>query len=225
MPVLSLRLYKDRLPAGCPPVFLPHVPRALYVREGGLMADDASGGRLLDTDQGHVVDGTLVLRNDAAPTLLWRWELDLAERPATAALPSAPATTSRLLLESPVDLDPRFDWLMRCDWVAFPPGGVALTHVHQGPGIRVVHHGQIAIETLGQRHVHEAGEAWFELGHAPVLAPTTEAGPTAFVRCFLLPRPLKGLSSIRYVRAEDAGAPKTQRYRVFAERFIALPAI
>jgi hypothetical protein len=188
------------------------------------MADDESGGRLIEAGQGHVHDGGLALVAGPTDTLLWRWELEESMRAPSPALPSAPATSSRLLLEQEVDLDRRFDWLMRCDRVDFPPGGVALTHVHQGPGIRVVHHGQIAIETLGQRHVHNTGEAWFELGHAPVRAPTTEQEPTAFVRCFLLPRALKGVSSIRYVRAEDARAPKVQEYRVFAERFIRLPA-
>lgn len=223
MTQLMLRLYEDTLPAACPPVFLPHAPRALYVREGTLTAEDATGTQLLRTDQGLVIDGMTVLKNGADATSLWRWELDASSRPAMSALPSAPATASRLLLEAAVELDDRHEWLMRCDWVGFPPGGVALTHVHQGPGIRVVQRGRIEIETLGQRHAHAVGEAWFELGHAPVLAPTTEAEPTAFVRCFLLPRALKGLSSIRYVRPEDAVAPKVQQYRVYAERCIALP--
>ncbi|SEM52659.1 hypothetical protein SAMN05428989_3997 [Pseudoxanthomonas sp. GM95] len=223
MTALTLRLYEDHLPAGCPAIYLSRLPRALYVRDGSVMADDESGGRLIEAGQGHVHDGGLSLVAGQADTLLWRWELEESARAPSPALPSAPATSSRLLLEQEVDLDRRFDWLMRCDRVDFPPGGVALTHVHQGPGIRIVHHGQIAIETLGQRHVHNPGEAWFELGHAPVLAPTTEDGPTAFVRCFLLPRALKGVSSIRYVRPEDARAPKVQEYRVFAERFISLP--
>ncbi len=221
---LTLRLYEDHLPGGCPAVYLPTLPRAIYVKHGAVTADDDGGGRLVEAGQGHVHDGNLILAVGNADTMLWRWELEESSRSPSSGLPSAPATTSHLLLEQDVDLDRRFEWLMRCDRVDFPPGGVALTHVHQGPGIRVVHHGQIAIETLGQRHVHNAGQAWFELGHAPVLAPTTDQEPTAFVRCFLLPRQLKGVSSIRYVRPEDARAPKVQQYRVFAERFIGLPA-
>jgi hypothetical protein len=57
-----------------------------------------------------------------------------------------------------------------------------------------------------------------------VLAPTSEEVETTFVRCFVLPRACKGRSSIRYVLKEDAARPKTQRYRVLGERFIALPA-
>jgi hypothetical protein len=33
----------------------------------------------------------------------------------------------------------------------------------------------------------------------------------------ILPRALKGKSSIRYVKAEDLGKPKSQRYQVFVD--------
>jgi len=36
----------------------------------------------------------------------------------------------------------------------------------------------------------------------------------------ILPRELKGKSSIRYVRPEDKAQPKTQRYQVFCDEFI-----
>lgn len=222
MPGPILRLFEDTLPAHCPQVFLPAAPRALYVRGGGLTVDDATGGRWLGEDTAEVLTTELALTVTAATTL-WRWELAAPGRASAVTLPSAPSTSSRLVLEAALDLDDRFAWLMRCDRVDFPPGGVALTHVHQGPGIRICRHGEITIETLGRKATHGPGDAWFELGHAPVLAPTTDRQETAFVRCFLLPRVLKGKSSIRYVREEDASAPKVQTYRVFAERFVELP--
>jgi hypothetical protein len=222
MSELILRLHEDRLPAGCPPVYLPAGPRALYVREGGLMVESPLDAQSLDPAQARVSQEQLILLNGDQDSVLWRWDLTEASQPASA-LPSAPATHSELKLEAPITLDKRFEWLMRCDRVDFPKGGVALTHVHQGPGIRICDYGRISIETLGQRHDHPAGHAWFELGHAPVLAPTTEDEETRFIRCFLLPRQLKGRSSIRYVRPEDAAAQKTQRYKVFAERYIDLP--
>ncbi|MNM60377.1 hypothetical protein D3C81_716560 [compost metagenome] len=222
MSELILRLHEDHLPAGCPPVYLPAGPRALYVREGGLMIESPCDAQSLDSAQARVSQEPLTLLNGDHDTVLWRWDLTDARQPA-GALPSAPATRSELKLEAPITLDQRFEWLMRCDRVDFPKGGVALTHVHQGPGIRICDYGQISIETQGQRHDHPAGHAWFELGHAPVLAPTTEEEETRFIRCFLLPRQLKGRSSIRYVRPEDAALQKTQRYKVFAERYIDLP--
>ncbi|MBT2766846.1 hypothetical protein J7J08_04290 [Stenotrophomonas sp. ISL-67] len=220
---LILRLHEDHLPAGCPPIYLPARPRALYVRSGGVSVDGPADGRWLGEAHAHVTQSETTLNNGAEATVLWRWELARADAPEALQLPSAPASRSILKLAAPLQLDPDFSWLMRCDRVDFPAGGVALTHVHQGPGIRICLHGEIRIETLGEENAYPAGDAWFELGHAPVLAPTTEHEATAFVRCFLLPRQLKGRSSIRYVRAEDAAATKVQQYRVFAERYIDLP--
>ena len=220
---LILRLHEDRLPAGCPPIHLPAPPRAVYVRSGGLAVDAHDQGQWLGEGHASVAQDELTLSNGTEETVLWRWELTGAGQPGTGDLPSAPAATTLLKLEAPVTLDPRFSWLMRCDRVEFPPAGVALTHVHQGPGIRICLNGEIRIETLGETHAYPAGEAWFEVGHAPVLAPTTERESTTFIRCFLLPRQVKGRSSIRYVHAADAAAKKVQQYRVFAERYINLP--
>lgn len=223
MSELILRLHEDRLPASCPPIHLPALPRAVYVRSGGLAVDGHAHGQWLGQAHATVLQDETTLTNGTQETILWRWELSDAGASGAGTLPSAPAAASTLKLEAAVDLDPRFSWLMRCDQVEFPPAGVALTHVHQGPGIRICLAGEIRIETLGQTHAYAAGQAWFELGHAPVLAPTTDSGPTAFIRCFLLPRQVKGRSSIRYVHAADATAKKVQQYRVFAERYIDLP--
>jgi hypothetical protein len=140
-----------------------------------------------------------------------------------AASCGAPHCTSAIADAAAIELDPGFGWLMRCDRVSFPKGGIAYTHIHQGPGIRYCLEGGIRIETEGRVNTYGPGEAWFESGSAPVLAPTSPDDETSFVRCFILPRSCKGRSSIRYVRAEDAGRPKLQRYRVLGERFIELP--
>ncbi|MGH7032277.1 MAG: hypothetical protein ACREFL_00935, partial [Stellaceae bacterium] len=96
----------------------------------------------------------------------------------------------------------------------------AYTHLHQGPGIRYCLEGAIAIESEGALHSYREGEAWFESGAAPVLAPTSKDSETRFLRCFILPRQCKGRSSIRYVQPEDAKRPKPQRYKILGERFI-----
>lgn len=223
MSMLTLRLIEDRLPGGCPAVFLPARPRAIYVRNGGISVEGPQEGRYLASGQADVSQDETTLLCGSEDSIIWRWELSASDQPEPARLPSAPGTQSTLKLSADIELDTEFEWLMRCDRVDFPPGGVALTHVHQGPGIRICLHGEIRIETLGRVHDHPAGNAWFELGPEPVLAPTTEREPTAFVRCFLLPRALKGRSSIRYVHPSDAAAPKVQQYRVFAERYIDLP--
>ena len=50
-----------------------------------------------------------------------------------------------------------------------------------------------------------------------MFAAASESEPTAFVRCMVLPARLRGKSSIRYVRAEDAEKPKPQSYTVFVD--------
>ncbi|HEX9671932.1 MAG TPA: hypothetical protein VGA12_00690, partial [Burkholderiales bacterium] len=111
-------------------------------------------------------------------------------------------------------------YLMRCDRVDFPPGGIAYTHVHRGPGIRCLLAGGIRVEVNGKVHDIAPGGAWFEAGPDPVLATASKAAPTAFVRVMILPRELRGKSSIRYVKPEDADKPKLQTYRVFVDEFI-----
>ena len=109
---------------------------------------------------------------------------------------------------------------MRCDRVDFPLGGIAYTHTHPGPGIRCLLQGQIAIEVEGgTRHV-EPGESWFERGPDPVLATASSTALTGFVRSMILPRALKGISSIQYVRQEDRDKPKQQEYTRFVDEFI-----
>lgn len=217
---LLMRLVEDRIPAGHAPIYLPRASRALYVVEGGITVEFPDGGQHVPCQTAWLGDSEATLLAGSEEARIWRWELHDTDRPLPVELRSAPGTTSTLKLEQAVELDARTDWLMRCDRVDFPPGGVALTHVHQGPGIRCVLSGEITIETLGATHAHPEGQAWFELGHAPVLAPTTPESPTTFIRCFLLPRSCRGRSSIRYVLPEDAAKPKTQQYHVFGERFI-----
>ncbi|SDV46137.1 hypothetical protein [Chitinasiproducens palmae] len=221
MAAYSLRLYEDTLAPNHAPIYLPAAARACYVVHGSATFEYDEGAQHQRAGGAWLGDAPLALLAGEEGATLWRWELDATDAPP-GELRSAPGATSTCKLAETIDLDPRQQWLMRCDSVYFPPGGIAHTHVHQGPGIRCTLEGEIAIETLGQRHVHGPGDAWLELGHAPVLAPTTEARDTTFIRCFVLPRACRGRSSIRYVHAEDGGKQKPQRYHVFGERFISL---
>lgn len=128
-----------------------------------------------------------------------------------------PAHTPEALLSAPLELPSGEQVLIRCDRVDFPPAGVAYLHTHQGPGIRVLLHGSIRIDTGGSSRRYGPLEAWFEPGPEPVFAAASETEPTAFVRCMVLPGRLRGQSSIRYVREEDAAKPKPQSYTVFVD--------
>jgi hypothetical protein len=120
-------------------------------------------------------------------------------------------------LSAEVDLDPATGWLMRCDRVDFPPGGVAYLHTHPGPGIRCLLHGSLRIDSGGESHTYGPFGAWFEGAEVPVLATASETEETSFVRVLLLPHDWAGKRSIRYVNPEDAEKPKTQRASVLLE--------
>jgi len=153
------------------------------------------------------------------PSLFLCWELTEAGAPPGRA--SFPDASAEALLTGPVAaLDPGDgkQWLMRCDSVSFSPGGCALTHVHQGPGIRYVLEGSIEIDTDGAKTPHTASEPWFESGHDPVFAQADWDILTRFIRVMILPRSLLGRSSISYVREEDRDKPKSQSYSGYIDQ-------
>jgi hypothetical protein len=217
---MILRLAEDGLPASSEPVYLPAVERALYEIEGDVTVEFASGCINQPAGSAWLGGSEIALLPGPGAVRLLRWELAAARAIDQGALRSAPSATSEVKLAAEIELDPQFGWLMRCDRVAFPKGGIAYTHVHQGPGIRYCLEGRIEIQTEGTTHHYGPGESWFEPGPAPVFAPTSKETETTFVRCFVLPRGCKGRSSIRYVHAEDAARPKLQRYKVLGERFV-----
>jgi hypothetical protein len=169
---------------------------ALYNHPHGI---EAAGGNVavydVDSNAAFFGEGTAVGR-----ALVWR----LDEEPEPGAL-----------LAAPLALDLSGGWLMRCDRVDFPPGGVAYRHTHPGPGIRCLLHGSIRIESAGETHEYGPFEPWFETGPEPVLATTSADEESAFVRVMLLPREWAGKRTIRYVDPADEDKPKLQRATVF----------
>ena len=53
---------------------------------------------------------------------------------------------------------------MRCDRIDFPPGGIAYTHTHPGPGIRYLLHGELDIHTEGHIALLRAGRRLVRVG-------------------------------------------------------------
>lgn len=133
-----------------------------------------------------------------------------------------PEEAEGALLSRRVHLDPFAQWIMRCDRVDFPPGGVAYRHTHPGPGIRYLLHGELDITTGGKMLSYGKGGAWFESGPDPVLAESSHHQPTAFVRVMILPAEWAGKRTIRYVDPADDSRPKLQKATVFGERPIHL---
>ena len=190
-------LLEDRLEEGAR-LSLPPAPRVFYVVHGRVTIEGAA----CDENQAWHGTSACAVHADRA-TRLWRWEL-------------SPSPVDGARLSQAIDL-PADGTLMRCDRVDFPPRGIAYTHTHQGPGIRVLVRGRFRVETNGHAIVVAPGEAWFERGPDPVYAESIADEPTSFVRVMVLPRALLGKSSIHYVKPEDQARPKSQRYTVFVD--------
>jgi quercetin dioxygenase-like cupin family protein len=116
-----------------------------------------------------------------------------------------------------VDVEPGEGWIVRCDRIDFPPGGVAYRHVHPGPGIRRLLHGRLTIDAAAEAHTYGPGEPWFEGADHPVLATAAPDEETAFVRVLLVPGEWAGRRTIRYVDPADEDKPRLQRATVLLE--------
>jgi quercetin dioxygenase-like cupin family protein len=197
----ALSLAEVPLQPGAAPRSLRAANAMLYVVAGGIDC----GGAAVATNAALHVAGEVRLRASGDGACCLCFSLD------------AEATMADAKLSVAIELEPAAPYLMRCDRVDFPPGGIAFLHTHQGPGIRCLLKGHLSVESEGRVQEIEPGGAWFESGPEPVLARASASQETAFVRVMLLPLALLGKSSIRYVRAEDRERPKPQRYTVFQD--------
>ena len=189
---------------------LPALPRMLFVVRGSIAVNER------ELRQGEVLHSEEPLAAQAGETgaTLWRWELSDPSQPVAKL--EARGIDSREKLKRLLETVPQGDLLWRGDSVAFPPGGCAYLHRHQGPGIRCVIEGELRVDMNGESHAHKVGDAWFESGADPVFAQAGDR-PTRFIRVMILPRTLIGKSSIQYVNGEDKEKPKSQQYRIFVD--------
>ena len=216
MPAI-LRLYEDTFPADSAldgP--LPALPREVFVVHGAATID----GRTFADGEAWFGEGALSLTPGKAGVTCWRFEL--ATSAASDGVARGRGVVSREKLAAPLDTLPAGDLLMRGDGVAFPPGGCAYLHTHQGPGIRCLIEGGIRIDTHGRSTSYGPGGAWFESGPEPVFAQGADR-PTRFIRVMILPRALIGKSSIAYVNEDDKARPKSQQYKIYVDAPIASP--
>jgi hypothetical protein len=212
----ELRLIEDFL-TDTGALSLPAMPRMLFVVRGSVTV----GERVLGQGEAFFGEGPLTAQAAEMGATLWRWELSHPGQPV-ARSPSS-SVNSFPKLSALLDALPEGDLIWRGDSVAFPAGGCAYLHRHQGPGIRCLIEGSLRVDMAGQSHTHGIGDAWFESGPDPVFAQAGER-PTRFIRVMILPRALIGKSSIQYVNEEDKTKPKTQQYRVFVDALVTRPA-
>jgi hypothetical protein len=209
-----LRLYEDVL-ANNADLKLPALPRMIYVVHGSATVGDLS----LQDDETFGSEKAATFTAGQAGATLWRWELSDAE----ATSPGVQGVVSREKLSARLDTMPSGPVLLRGDSVAFPPGGCAYPHRHQGPGIRCLLHGGIRVDTKGHATSYGPGGAWFESGPEPVFA-QAGAAPTRFIRVMILPMAYLARSSVEYLNEEDKAKPKSQSYKIYVDMPIALAA-
>jgi hypothetical protein len=208
-----LRLYEDVLSNTSPEFGLPPAPRMIFVVHGSATFE---GREVRDGETWHG-EGELMVEPGPAGATCWRFELV----PPDASEWTLGGGATRKKLAAALDTLPKGDLLLRGDSVAFPPGGCAYLHRHQGPGIRCLIEGGIRIDTHGRSTSYGPGAAWFENGPEPVFAQAASDRTTRFIRVMILPRDLIGKSSLQLVNEEDKAKPRAQQYKVFVDAPIA----
>lgn len=209
-----LRLYEDTFNNLAGELHLPALPRMIFVVHGSI----AIGGRTFRDGEAWHGEGTTVLRSDSTGATCWRWELSPGD---IGSVIVGPGITSNEKLSAALETLPKGELLLRGDSVAFPPGGCAYLHTHQGPGIRCLIEGGIRIDTHGRSTSYGPGCAWFESGPEPVFAQAAADRPSRFIRVMILPRTLLGKSSLQLVNEEDKSKPRAQQYKVYVDAPIA----
>jgi hypothetical protein len=204
----TLRLYEDVL-SNDAAMTLPALPRMIFVVHGSLTIAD----RTLHDGEAWSGEGAMMLKAGSGGATAWRWEL-VAGNAATGAPSQGVLTREKLAAQ--LETMPKGALLLRGDSVAFPPGGCAYLHRHQGPGIRCLIEGGIRIDTRGHSHSYGPGGAWYETGSDGVFAQAADR-PTRFIRVMVLPAAYMGKSSVDYLNEEDKAKPKSQTYKIYAD--------
>jgi hypothetical protein len=200
-----LRLCEDVLSNGGA-MELSALPRMIFVVHGSV----AVGDRILRDEETFGGDGIVLLKAGSTGAMLWRWEFITREADFGRSPPGQGMIFHEKLAEVLATI-PDGALLLRGDSVAFPPGGCAYLHRHQGPGIRCLIEGGIRIDTHGRSTSYGPGGAWYETG------PDGVDRPTRFVRVMILPRAYLGKSSVEYLNEADKAKPKLQSYKIFVD--------
>src|SRR6476660_4374463 len=216
----TMRLYEDVLSSAENVEFrLPPLPRFIFIVHGSAKI----AGATLNEGEAWQGEAVITVKPGSGGVTCWRWELARGDQGSTTA--NAPGMTTHEKLTAFLETMPKGELLMRGDTVAFPPGGCAYLHRHQGPGIRCLIEGGIRIDTDGHSTSHGPGGAWYENGPEPVFAQAAADRPTRFIRVMVLPAACLGKSSLEYLNAEDKAKPKTQQYKVFADMPLRLATV
>ena len=204
-----LRLYEDVLSNDAAEVSLPALPRMIFVVHGSVTIADRTVARRRDLERrGRRCAQGRRRRRDALALGDW-------PRPMRRRCIGRPRRRLARKTHRPARHDCRKGpLLLRGDSVAFPPGGCAYLHRHQGPGIRCLLEGGIRIDTHGRSTSYGPGGAWYESG--PDRCSRRRADrPTRFIRVMILPAsPIsaKARSSISTRRTRPSRSRSSTRF-------------
>jgi hypothetical protein len=213
----TLRLCEDVFADGGA-MELPALPRMIFVVHGSV----AIGERTVRDEETFGGEDAIMLKAGGAGAAVWRFELITREADFGRPPPGSGVASHEKLAVMPSTV-PAGPLLLRGDSVAFPPGGCAYLHRHQGPGIRCLIEGGIRIDTHGRSTSYGPGGAWYETGPDGVFAQAADH-PTRFIRAMILPRALQGKSSLEYLNEADKTKPKSQSYKIFVDMPISSPS-
>ena len=144
---------------------LPALPRMIFVVHGSV----SIGERTLRDEEALGGESAIMLKAGSAGATVWRWEFIALEADFGRPAPGS-GIVSHEKLAVVLATVPAGALLLRGDSVAFPPGGCAYLHRHQGPGIRCLIEGGIRIDTHGRSTSYGPGGAWYETGPDGVFA-------------------------------------------------------
>ena len=140
-----LRLYEDVLSSRRKRrVRMPPLPRFIFVVQGSATID----GKTLNEGEAWQGEGAVTVKPSAQRRHLLALGARAGSQGSTTA--NAPGMLTHEKLTAFLETLPKGELLMRGDRVAFPPGGCAFLHRHQGPGIRCLIEGGIRIDTHGR---------------------------------------------------------------------------
>jgi quercetin dioxygenase-like cupin family protein len=210
----QLALYSDRLEPGCD-LHLVSGQSVLYVRAGTVTCKFYDSAPIIrQSNEVWMVPSSTQLVCEGISAWIDRWTFSVGGNPVME--------DSEPLLARELYLGTSTRFLIRCDQVDFPPGGIAYLHTHAGPGIRRLIAGALRVGTGGESNEYTLGDSWFESGPVPVYAEASPDQGASFIRVMVLPIEFQGKSSLTYRREEDRLKPKLQRYSIYVDEEVTL---
>ena len=183
----NINFYQDQITAtGATDEPAKAVPRIVYVRSGEVEIN----GETFVAGEATAASAELEVTGVADWSQLWRWEVDLPNKPHTLLSGMGLLTQHRMSrLITMLDMPFGSEWLLRLDQITPPAGRVSDPHVHPGPGIRCLLEGTFNVQQDNESYRDGVvGEPWWESGRDEVYFWGCETMHARFLRGMVLPK-------------------------------------